>query len=85
MRKRRHLVEIPFVQEYLNIVKKFTKKFPVLNALILAVGLVLMWRGLSIFFDLYIFPNNELLSAVVSLLVGFILLYYNDLKLNELV
>ena len=60
-----------------NLKKNFT-------IFVLAVGIVLVWRGVWGLLDLYLFPGNEALSFTVSIIAGIVILYFNDGKLNEL-
>ena len=52
--------------------------------LALAVGVVLVWRGIWELAGRYLLPNHPDLSAVVSILLGMGILYLTDRKLNEL-
>jgi len=52
--------------------------------LLLAIGVVLVWRGLWGLIDIYLFPNNAFLSHGLSLIIGLAILYANDRKLSEL-
>jgi hypothetical protein len=53
--------------------------------LVLAIGVVAIWRGVWGLMDLYLFPDNPTLSFIISIAVGLFILYFNDRKLNELV
>ena len=53
--------------------------------LVLAIGVVAIWRGVWGLMDLYLFPNNPALSFIISIAIGLFILYFNDRKLNELV
>ncbi len=50
----------------------------------LAVGVILVWRGVWGFADEYLLPNHHDLSLVASIILGIIILYFTDRKLNEL-
>ena len=50
----------------------------------LAIGVVFVWRGVWGLSDLYLFPENQVLSFTISIIMGVIILYLNDGKLNEL-
>ena len=52
---------------------------------LLAIAIVAVWRGVWGLMDIYLFPNNELLSLISSLIIGIFILYFNDHRLNELV
>ncbi|MCK5590915.1 MAG: hypothetical protein KAI72_03065 [Candidatus Pacebacteria bacterium] len=64
--------------------KKFRVSHPNLYSVVIGVSIMLFWRGTWILADEFIFPNNLLLSAVVSLTVGLFILYVNDFKLKEI-
>ena len=52
--------------------------------ILIAFAVVSFWRGVWQLSDLYLFPNNYLLSNLVSLIIGIIILYFTkhliDLK-----
>lgn len=60
------------------------KKKENLSLFVLAVGVVLVWRGVWGVADLFLFPNNQALSFLVSIVVGIGILYFNDRKLSKL-
>lgn len=47
-------------------------------------GILLAWRGLWGLSDIYLFPNRPEISYFASLLIGLVILYFPDRKLNEL-
>jgi hypothetical protein len=51
---------------------------------LLAVAIVAVWRGVWGLMDIYLFPNNRLLSFISSIIIGVFVLYFNDRRLNEL-
>jgi len=52
--------------------------------LLIAFAIISFWRGIWQLSDLYLFPNNYVLSNLASLFVGIIILYFTkhlvDLK-----
>jgi uncharacterized membrane protein YpjA len=52
--------------------------------LALAVGVVLVWRGIWDLSERYLFPSHPDISALVSIAIGMFVLYLTDRKLNEL-
>jgi len=52
--------------------------------IIIAIGVVLVWRGVWHMADMYLFPNNPLLSNIVSLVIGILILYLPDGSLHHL-
>lgn len=58
-----------------------------LNNFTIAVGVLLIWRGLWYlldWFDLYFLANNHLYLAIGGIIVGVIILYLPDKDLKEL-
>lgn len=55
-----------------------------LKFLSLAAGVVLVWRGIWGFADIYLVPHHPQLSLVLSIVLGITILYFTDRKLNEL-
>lgn len=55
-----------------------------LTILVKATGVILFWRGAWGLMDLYIFPENEAFSYIFTVVFGILLLWADDLKLNEL-
>jgi len=43
------------------------------------------WRGIWHLADLYLFPNNEVLSSIISMVIGIILLYLPEEELKDLI
>ena len=52
---------------------------------LLAIAIVAVWRGVWGLMDIYLFPDNQSLSLILSLVIGIFILYFNDHRLNELV
>lgn len=52
--------------------------------LIIAVGVVLVWRGGWMLCDMYLLPNNPLRSSIVSIVAGVLILYLPDWSLESL-
>lgn len=55
-----------------------------MQLLLLAIGVVAVWRGVWGLMDLYIFPNDLIMSFTASIIIGVVLLLLNDRKLDEL-
>lgn len=64
--------------------KNFKKKHKLTYSIITGLGIIVFWRGIWGIMDTYFFPNNELLSYSLSILLGFLILYLNDFSLKEL-
>lgn len=56
------------------MVKKMRIAKKVANTIMIATGVVLFWRGAWGLMDLYIHPNDPLISYIISLLFGLIIL-----------
>lgn len=52
--------------------------------LALAVGVVLVWRGIWGFADMYLAVGHPQLSYVISIILGVLVLFFVDRKLNQL-
>ncbi|HAU39307.1 MAG: hypothetical protein UV80_C0002G0336 [Candidatus Peregrinibacteria bacterium GW2011_GWF2_43_17] len=52
--------------------------------LVILTGVVMTWRGVWHIMDIYLFPNNEALSSIVSIVMGVILLYLPEEELKDL-
>jgi len=63
--------------------QKILKKTSLAQVVLIAVAVVLVWRGAWGLMDLYIFPDNTLVSYVVSLVVGLLVLFATQ-KLTDL-
>jgi|SaaInlStandDraft_7_1057024.scaffolds.fasta_scaffold355475_1 hypothetical protein len=61
---------------------KLKKHHRLLYGLIIAVGLMSIWRGTWLLSDVFIFPSNTALSAVTSVLIGIIILSVMHYKLS---
>ncbi|MCC7304159.1 hypothetical protein IT418_01970 [bacterium] len=57
---------------------RFEKKFPILHTLLLLLAVVLFWRGAWGLMDRYFFPDNELLSYLLSAIFGLFILLITD-------
>ncbi|OGJ47328.1 hypothetical protein A2344_05325 [Candidatus Peregrinibacteria bacterium RIFOXYB12_FULL_41_12] len=53
--------------------------------LVILAGVVMTWRGIWHLADLYLFPNNEVLSSIISMVIGIILLYLPEEELKDLI
>ena len=72
------------IKTYKKSVRKFEKRHHIFSALLVGAALILFWRGTWYLADEYLFPNNHVLSAVVSIIIAFIILYFRDFDLKEL-
>lgn len=74
-----------WIENYKQKVQKFEKKHHIFTAMLVYAAMVLIWRGIWILGDILLFPETLLLSALSSILIGFIILYLRDFKLKELI
>jgi|TARA_Y100000310_G_C20140849_1_gene560208 hypothetical protein len=63
--------------------KRSLKK--VFYTIIIAFAIVSFWRGVWQLMDMFLFPNNYLLSNIASVLMGIIILYLTKHLLDSLV
>lgn len=47
-------------------------------------GVILLWRGIWGLADLYVFPEHEALSYLISTIVALVMLWADDLSLSEI-
>ena len=60
------------------------KKRRMLHAVLIGLAVISFWRGMWGLMDLYLFPNNELVSYIVSAIIGIIILYITHHITKEL-
>lgn len=60
------------------------KKNSYIRILQIVIAVVLIWRGLWGLMDLYIFPDQLLVSYIVSLVIGLLVLFTSH-KLSDLI
>jgi len=53
--------------------------------LLIAIAIIMFWRGLWGLMDLYLFPENLTLSYSASVVLGLIIIYFNGRHFKELV
>ena len=67
-----------------NAFKKLKRQHQIHFAIVIGVAVVAFWRGVWGLLDLYLFPQNELLSYVASTLFGIIILSITHYITKEL-
>lgn len=65
-------------------IKRLRKKRSNLNIFLTTMAVVMIWRGVWELLDLYLLPNNHVLSLVVWMIIWIFLLFVDDEKLWEL-
>jgi hypothetical protein len=56
----------------------------ILEPFMYAAALVMIWRGVWGLMDAFLLPSYPVLSSLVSLLIGLLIMYIDDLSLSEL-
>lgn len=64
--------------------RRFKRKHKVLHILLVALAVVMFWRGVWGILDTYFFPGNTLASYLSSIVIAFVILYFDDFHLKEL-
>ncbi len=62
----------------------FSRNKHFIRNLIIAIGVVLVWRWVWNLADIYLLPNNPLASSIISLVIGILILYFPDGTLEHL-
>lgn len=69
-------------KDYKGFSLKLDKYF--FRNLLVVLGVVMVWRGIWDLLDYYFFPGNQLLSDVLSIVIGVLILYLPDSNIDEL-
>ena len=67
-----------------NKFKKLRRKRSNLNIFITTAAVVMIWRWVWELLDLYLFPNDHVLSLVIWMIIWIFLLFVDDERLDEL-
>jgi len=73
------------IHHYKNIVNRFEHRHHIFAALLIGTAIVLLWRGIWNLADLYLFPGQDVLSSIISISIGFFILYLRDFDLKEFI
>lgn len=66
-------------------IKKFRKdNNSNLNAIVVCISVIMVWRWIWDLLDYYVFPNNPLLSDIICIVLWIAVLLIDDWKLGEL-
>ncbi|MFZ2151124.1 MAG: hypothetical protein WAZ12_05290 [Candidatus Absconditicoccaceae bacterium] len=68
---------------YRNI-KGLRKKRSNMNIFLTTAAVVMIWRGVWELLDIYLFPNNRVVSLMIGMIIGIFLLFVDNEKLDEL-
>jgi RsiW-degrading membrane proteinase PrsW (M82 family) len=52
--------------------------------LLIAIAMILVWRGVWDLVDMYLFPEHPVWSALISFFIGLVILYLPDQDIKEL-
>jgi len=63
---------------------KNRKKSPLYFALLIGIAVVSFWRGVWGLMDLYLFPENQTISFIISLFIGLSILISTHYLIQEL-
>ena len=55
-----------------------------LNTIVVCISVVMVWRWVWDLLDIYVFPNNPLISNLICIIVWLAILLIDDGKLEEL-
>ncbi len=68
-----------FIKKLLRKFKKFKENHHSnVNILIECVAIIMIWRGVWDLLEMYILPENQLVSNVTCIVVGIIVLLWDD-------
>ncbi len=74
-----------FVKKLLRKFKNFKKNHRSnVNILIECVAIIMIWRGVWDLLEMYVLPENQLVSNITCIIIGIIVLLWDDWRLWEL-
>jgi len=65
-------------------IKKQKAKHRHVYSILTGLGIIIFWRGIWGILDAYLLPGHQLLSYLISIMIGLLILYLNDFALKEL-
>ncbi|HPT65690.1 MAG TPA: hypothetical protein PK257_00070 [Candidatus Woesebacteria bacterium] len=68
----------------LKTFRKFIQRRPHLNAILEILGAIIIWWGVWGILDLFIFPENRIISYLTCIIFGFLLLLLNGSGLDDI-
>ncbi|MGR9088016.1 MAG: hypothetical protein ACU841_13200 [Gammaproteobacteria bacterium] len=63
---------------------QFKARHPNLNAIVIVIGIIMLWRGTWGLLDTYLFPGSPTLSYIVSIALGILVLYLDNFRVENL-
>lgn len=64
--------------------KELKQQHPNANAIVIVLGIIMLWRGVWGLLDIYLFPGSPTLSHLVAIALGVLLLYLDDFSMDNL-
>ncbi|NUJ97982.1 hypothetical protein HGA92_04320 [Candidatus Gracilibacteria bacterium] len=52
--------------------------------LLASIAVIMVWRGVWNFLDYYIFPESFFVSNFISIILGGLIIFFNDFDIEEL-
>jgi uncharacterized membrane protein len=65
-------------------INKLKELHPTINAIIVVFGIIMVWRGVWALLDLHLFPNHPTFSALLSIVLGALVLHLDNFSLKDL-
>lgn len=65
-------------------IRRFLKKRNGLNTILELLGAIAIWWGIWGILDLFVFPHNEFWSYLISILLGFLIIFIVGGELDDL-
>jgi hypothetical protein len=63
---------------------QFKSRYPNANAIVIILGIIMLWRGVWGLLDTYFFPSSPTFSYLACIALGAILLYLDDFRVDNL-
>lgn len=64
--------------------RRFKHKHKLIHILLVAIAVVMFWRGVWGLLDEYLLPDLPVVSYTLGIIVAFAILYFDDFHLKEL-
>jgi hypothetical protein len=66
-----------------NVVE-FKRRHPNANAVVIVLGIIMLWRGVWGLLDTYLLPGSPTLSYLLSIVLGVLILYLDGFSVENL-
>ncbi len=67
-----------------EVLKSFKADHPNANAVVIVLGIIMLWRGVWGLLDQFLFPGSPEISYMVSIGLGVLVLYLDNFSLDNL-